>query len=80
MQENITDSDWRQRLLARNPSVTLRNYIAQEIIVATEQGDVAPLHTWLKALQSPFETHSTLEDYQQPPLPHQKGIQLSCSS
>lgn len=78
--ENISESNWQNRLLGRNPSVTLRNYIAQEVIVAAEQGNSAPLHLWLKALQSPFDAHPELEIYQQPPLPHQKGFQLSCSS
>lgn len=79
-QENITDTDWRQRILQRNPSVILRNHIAQDIITAAETGDMQPLHTWLLALQSPFESHEVLNHYQQPPLAHQKGLQLSCSS
>ncbi len=79
-QEQIPDSVWRERIEQRNPSVVLRNYIAQDIINAAQQGDTQPLHNWLKALQSPFKSHSELSEYQQPPLPNQKGFQLSCSS
>jgi len=79
-QEQITDSVWRQRIQQRNPSVILRNYIAQDIIIAAEHGNTEPLHHWLKALQSPFKAHRALSKYQQPPLAHQKGFQLSCSS
>lgn len=78
--ENITQAVWRDRICQRNPSILLRNHIAQEIITACEQGDSTPLHTWLDALQSPFEPHLELADYQRPPQANQKGLQLSCSS
>ena len=79
-EEGIEESVWRQRIVHNNPSVVLRNYIAQEIIEAVEQGDVEPLHRWLEALQSPFAEHLDLLAYQQPPAVAQKGFQLSCSS
>jgi len=63
-----------------NPQFLLRNSIAQEVITAAEQGDVAPLKKWLKVLQSPFDLHPEMAAYQSPPEPEKKGLRLSCSS
>lgn len=70
----------RQVILSANPSMVLRNYIAQEIIESVSQGDMAVLDFWLPKLQNPFESYSGLEEYEAPPSLVQKGIQLSCSS
>lgn len=78
--ESVALSVWHERILKANPSIVLRNYIAQQIIEKAERGDYAMLNEWLIALQSPFEEHPNLADFQQPPRPYQKGMQLSCSS
>jgi len=67
-------------MLKHNPSIVLRNYIAQEIIDAAELGNYQPLEKWTAILHAPFEAYPELERYQQPPPQTMKGIQLSCSS
>lgn len=79
-QESIEMPAWRERILKANPSIVLRNYIAQQIIEKAEKGDYTMLNEWLVALQTPFDDHPSLADFQQPPRPYQKGMQLSCSS
>lgn len=79
-QEALGEDKRQQRILANNPSIILRNYIAQQIIEAAEVGNFQPLNDWVKALHSPFENHPGLAEFQQPPTPEQKGLQLSCSS
>lgn len=78
--EAVEMADWRERILKANPSIILRNYIAQQIIEKAEKGDYKMLNEWLVALQNPFDDHPSLADFQQPPRPYQKGMQLSCSS
>ena len=79
-QEGVAMMDWRERILQANPSIVLRNYIAQQIIEQAEKGDYTMLNEWLVALQNPFDEHPRLAEFQQPPRPYQKGMQLSCSS
>ncbi|AZR81163.1 protein adenylyltransferase SelO [Thiomicrospira sp. S5] len=79
-QEGVSESERQQRILAANPAIVLRNYIAQGIIEAAENGDYQPLEQWVEALHSPFEEHPGLAEFQKPPSPEQKGLQLSCSS
>jgi uncharacterized protein YdiU (UPF0061 family) len=78
--EGVSQPEIAHRVKSSNPTVVLRNYIAQEIIEAAQENDLAPLERWLKALQSPFEAHPDLAAYQKAPTLAQKGIQLSCSS
>ena len=63
-----------------NPALILRNYMAQEAIVAAEQGDnrvIAELH---RCLQEPFnQRHETHRWFCRPPEGSQ-SLQISCSS
>lgn len=76
----------RQQLIQKNtPKLILRNYIAQEIIEAAEQGDYMPLDNWFNWLRTPYdppEIFNTPEyaHYFLPPAGHQKEMALSCSS
>ena len=79
-QEEGSFTDWQQRILDNNPSIVLRNYIAQMIIEQAEKGNFDPLNEWLTALQSPFKEHQHLHQYQQAPSLTNKGLSLSCSS
>jgi len=84
LKENVAFLDWQSRMYQVNPSIVLRNYIAQEIIEDAEKtlsGEGEDLlQKWLSVLHSPFETHLDLMDYQRPPKQNQKGFGLSCSS
>lgn len=79
-QDAQTPEQRRQQMKQANPSLLLRNYIAQEIIEAAEAGDYEPLEKWTERLHHPFADYPELERYQQPPNQDEKGIALSCSS
>ena len=76
----------RQACLKQNvPLVTLRNYIAQEIIDASLAGNVKPLENWMDWLTTPNKPNETLlysthNHYLKPPTSCQKRFALSCSS
>ncbi|WP_029406828.1 YdiU family protein [Thiomicrorhabdus sp. Milos-T2] len=76
----------RQQCLKDNvPLLTLRNYIAQEIIEATTQGNVKPLENWMNWLRQPYTSNKIFIEpnyrhYLMPPEHKNKGLALSCSS
>ncbi|MFS1522887.1 protein adenylyltransferase SelO [Microbulbifer sp. 2304DJ12-6] len=77
------NSDARRRslaMLAANPKYILRNYLAQKVIEAAENGDYHPLRTLRRLLQSPFEEHPHHEVWAIAPPESAKRIPLSCSS
>lgn len=78
--EGIEETERQARILSSNPSIILRNYIAQEIIEAAEAGNDQPLTDWLKILHNPYAEYPDLKRYQEPPSSSQKGMALSCSS
>ena len=65
---------------ARNPVSVLRTHLAQEVIEAAEQGDNAPLHSYLAALQSPFEHREEWRHWGDAPPADYVARPLSCSS
>jgi len=67
-------------MLARNPRYTLRNHLAQQAIVAAEQGDLSILNTLYAALQKPFEYQAEWDHLAQPAPAWAKDLQISCSS
>ena len=73
-----------QKLQSSNPKFVLRNYIAQEVIQATENGNFQPLTQWMNWLQNPFAEASTdtspEQTYFSPPASEKKSLVLSCSS
>ncbi|EGM75935.1 hypothetical protein Rhein_3927 [Rheinheimera sp. A13L] len=63
-----------------NPLYILRNYLAQQVISAAEQGDTAPLHELMQVLQSPYQLQAGKEAFAAPPPDWGKGMDISCSS
>ncbi|MGY0399491.1 MAG: protein adenylyltransferase SelO [Ostreibacterium sp.] len=79
--------DDKQRSLAMNrinPKYVLRNYLAQQAIVAAEQGDYSEIKTLQKILLNPYDEQIEFEPYanKRPEWArHQVGCSmLSCSS
>lgn len=72
-------SEARERTLASNPVVVLRNHLAQRVIDATTQGDTALLASFFDALQQPYSTPND-KQWLDLPTKDDKGIALSCSS
>jgi uncharacterized protein YdiU (UPF0061 family) len=63
-----------------NPLYILRNYLAQQVISAAEQGDTAPLHELMQVLQNPYQLQAGKEAFAAPPPDWGKGMDISCSS
>jgi len=77
------DSDSRVRnraMLGANPKFTLRNYLAQRVIEAAENGDYRPLQTLFELLQTPFDEHPQHEAWAAAPPASGKHLPISCSS
>ncbi|MBL8918388.1 MAG: YdiU family protein [Myxococcaceae bacterium] len=74
----------RARMNGANPLYVPRNYLAQTVIQAAEQGDLAPLHEWLTVLEHPYDEQPGRERWagKRPEWArHQPGSSmLSCSS
>ncbi|GAA0786856.1 MULTISPECIES: protein adenylyltransferase SelO [Pseudomonadati] len=74
-------SAWQQNRNAVNPKYILRNYLAQQAIVAIdEQGDNSKLEQLHQLLRQPFNEHPTMEDFAQRPPEWGQGLIMSCSS
>ena len=69
-----------EQMNAHNPLYVLRNHLAQEAIIAAQQGNYKPLDRLYKVLSHPFEVQEGAEDLMQPPSPEQQIVALSCSS
>lgn len=67
-------------MLAANPWIVLRNWVAQEAIEAADQGDFSVVNKLLNALQNPFDVHPELLKYHERPPASQTAMVLSCSS
>jgi uncharacterized protein YdiU (UPF0061 family) len=64
-----------------NPKYVLRNWVAETAIRAVEDnGDVAPLDTILRLLQSPFDEHAGDDRFAAPPPRELQDLSVSCSS
>ncbi|MHA2937509.1 protein adenylyltransferase SelO [Vibrio sp. RC27] len=63
-----------------NPKYILRNYLAQQAIVAAEQGEYGELNTLMTLLRDPFAEHPDFEDYSKLPPQWGKELEISCSS
>ncbi|MDX1352941.1 MAG: YdiU family protein [Thiomicrorhabdus sp.] len=80
-----SESARQERIAQSAPQTVLRNYIAQEIIDATENGNCQPLENWMQWLRTPYQPHDELfhpenHHYLTPPQNCHKGLALSCSS
>ncbi|MNY43232.1 hypothetical protein D3C86_1781770 [compost metagenome] len=65
---------------AANPLYILRNYLAQQVIDAAEQGDYGPVRELHAVLSRPFDEQPGFERYAQRPPEWGKHLEISCSS
>ena len=71
---------WQSERNQVNPKYILRNYLAQEAIIAVEQGDLKPLQQLQHLLQRPFDEQVEFEDMAKRPPDWGQGLIMSCSS
>lgn len=79
-EESSTSEERKELMNSVNPLYVLRNYLAQQVIAAAEQGDVAPLHELMGVLQQPYQPQPGKEAFAAPPPDWGKGMNISCSS
>lgn len=77
-QEQVDDASRQAAMLAANPAMVLRNWLAQRAIAQAEQGDYAELHRLHAALRTPFADRD--DDYIARPPEWGKRLEVSCSS
>ncbi|MCY1493584.1 hypothetical protein D9M68_274230 [compost metagenome] len=70
----------RARMHAVNPKYVLRNYLAQQVIEAAEQGDYAPVRELHAVLARPFDEQPGMQRYAERPPEWGKHLEISCSS
>jgi serine/tyrosine/threonine adenylyltransferase len=70
----------RARMHAVNPLYVLRNYLAQNAIIAAEQGDYGPVRELHAVLSRPFEEQPGMQRYTERPPEWGKHLEISCSS
>jgi uncharacterized protein YdiU (UPF0061 family) len=74
---------WQQRvsgMLSVNPLYILRNYLAQQVIEATQRGDFSELKSMMDLLADPFTAKPGMERYAALPPHWASKIEVSCSS
>ncbi|MCT4717261.1 YdiU family protein [Enterobacteriaceae bacterium H18W14] len=76
--EQVGDAERQEAMKSVNPSLVLRNWLAQRAIAAAEQGDVTELARLHEALSQPFIEHEG--DLTQRPPDWGKSLEVSCSS
>ena len=70
----------RERMRAVNPAYIPRNHLVQQVIEATESGDLEPLDRLLRVVSEPYRDHQGLEDYTNPPAPSEVISQTFCGT
>lgn len=65
---------------AVNPRIVLRNHLAQEAIVASEEGDDEPVRRLLAALRRPYSDDPEVAAYDRPAPSGRPPVVVSCSS
>lgn len=74
---------WESRvssMLSTNPLYVLRNYLAQQVIEATQRGDFSELDTLMRVLAAPYTAQTGMERYAALPPHWASKIEVSCSS
>lgn len=79
-QDGIDQAARQARMQAANPKYILRNYLAQQVIEAAEQGDYEPVRELHRVLSRPFDEQPGMERYAQRPPEWGKHLEISCSS
>ncbi|WP_410015001.1 protein adenylyltransferase SelO [Sodalis sp. C49] len=80
LQEDVDNDRRRQAMLAKNPNIILRNYLAQQAIDGAEQNDTAFLARFHQALRRPFDGDAAFNDLAAPPPEWGRHLEISCSS
>ncbi|MDR8526152.1 protein adenylyltransferase SelO [Shewanella fidelis] len=73
-------AQWQLERNKINPKYILRNYLAQEAIIAVEEGNLAPLHQLQQVLQNPFAEQPEFDEFANRPPDWGQGLIMSCSS
>ncbi|MDO6680374.1 MULTISPECIES: protein adenylyltransferase SelO [unclassified Shewanella] len=77
----VDDIDqWQAQRNSVNPKYILRNYLAQEAIVAVEEGDNSKLLELHTLLTQPYAEQPELDHYANRPPQWGQGLIMSCSS
>jgi serine/tyrosine/threonine adenylyltransferase len=71
---------WQAARNRVNPKYILRNYLAQEAIMAVERGDTGPLNALHLLLTRPFDEQPDYQDFAKRPPDWAQGLIMSCSS
>ena len=75
------DHEYRKRAMRKhNPLYILRNYLAQHVINAAQEGDFSHMESLLKVLQKPFDEQQGQQKYCALPPDWGKAMEISCSS
>ncbi|PJG59895.1 protein adenylyltransferase SelO [Aeromonas cavernicola] len=78
--EGSEDGARKAQMDAINPKYVLRNTLAQQVIEAAEQGNMAPFERLFTALRRPYDEQPDYEDLATPNPAWYCGGELSCSS
>jgi uncharacterized protein YdiU (UPF0061 family) len=76
----VTAAERCEAMRKVNPKYILRNYLAQQAIVAAEQGDFGELNTLILLLRQPYDEHPEYHQYARLPPQWGKELEISCSS
>ncbi|MFU0871569.1 protein adenylyltransferase SelO [Kluyvera sichuanensis] len=77
-QEQVDDAQRQRAMKQVNPTVVLRNWLAQRAIEQAEKGDYQELHRLHEALRDPWSDRE--DDYSRRPPDWGKRLEVSCSS
>ncbi|EXU75905.1 protein adenylyltransferase SelO [Erwinia mallotivora] len=80
LQEQRSDAERQQQMKRANPSIVLRNYLAQQVIERAEQDDTQLLTRLHQALSQPFADHPEHADFLGRPPEWARTLEISCSS
>lgn len=76
--DEVADAQRQSLMRSANPSVVLRNWLAQRAIETAEKGDMSELHRLHDVLREPFRERD--DDYSHRPPDWGKRLEVSCSS
>jgi len=77
---DAAETDRQARMRAVNPKYILRNYLAQQVIEAAENGDYGPVRELHAVLGRPFDEQPGMQRYAERPPEWGKHLEISCSS
>lgn len=77
---DAAETDRQARMHAVNPKYVLRNYLAQQVIEAAENGDYGPVRELHAVLGRPFDEQPGMQRYAERPPEWGKHLEISCSS